>query len=77
VDLGSPRQATPEQVVRQVVSLRDALDLPRRLRELLDEGQLDVQATAEFIRSDTTIDKVHPSLLPTVDEIAEVLHRAW
>ena len=77
VDLESPKQATTEQVVERVVSLRDALDLPRRLSDLLDEGHLDVQASAEFIRSDPTIDKVHPSLMPTVDEIAEVLRRAW
>lgn len=78
VDLRSPRQATTEQIVEQVVTMRDALDLPRRLSDLLEESQLDVQATAEFIRADhPTIDKVHPSLMPTVDEIADVLRRAW
>lgn len=78
VDLRSPREATPEQVVERVVELRDRLELPRRLRDVFDEGQVDIPATAKFIRSDhPTIDKVHPSLMPTVDEIAEVLHRAW
>lgn len=77
VDLPSPDQATTEQVVERVIALRDALDLPSRLSDLLEEGQLDIEATAAFIRSDPTIDKVHASLMPSVDEIAEVLRQAW
>lgn len=64
-------------VVETVAGVRDALDLPDRLREVDGPVPEEFDAVAEDIYEDAMLPNGPPGLEPTVGEIKAVLDAAW
>ena len=64
-------------VVSAVTEVRDALELPTRLRDLDGPEPDDFTAVAEAILADSFMANVPPGLDPTVADIEGVLEAAW
>lgn len=64
-------------VVEAVEDLRDALDLPRRLRDVDGPTQNEFRAVATAVIEDSFMAHTPPGLDPTVEDIQTVLERAW
>jgi alcohol dehydrogenase class IV len=65
------------RVVEAVASVRDALDLPGRLREVDGPQPPAFDTVAEYIHADGMLPNGPPGLDPTVADIEEVLEAAW
>ena len=66
-----------EAVVRAVEEVRDALDLPTRLRDVDGPEPDDFEEVAENVRRDIFMPNAPEGLDPTQDELREVLEEAW
>jgi len=66
-----------EGVVDAVVGVRDALDLPARLRDVDGPEPEDFPAVAEAVVNDGFMPNAPPGLDPTADEIHDVLEAMW
>ncbi|QSW98475.1 iron-containing alcohol dehydrogenase family protein [Haloterrigena alkaliphila] len=64
-------------VVDAVADIRDALDLPTRLRDVDGPERDEFTAVAESILADRFTANAPPGLDPTVAEIEGILERAW
>ncbi|SEV99964.1 iron-containing alcohol dehydrogenase family protein [Natrinema salifodinae] len=64
-------------VVDAVAEIRDALDLPSRLRDVDGPRPEEFTAVAEAILADSFMANAPPGLDPAVDEIEAVLEAAW
>lgn len=66
-----------DAVVEQVVAVRDALDLPTRLRDVDGPSPEEFPGVAAAVRDDSFVQNAPPGLDPTVDGIESVLREAW
>ncbi|WP_458190756.1 iron-containing alcohol dehydrogenase family protein [Haladaptatus sp. NG-WS-4] len=66
-----------DAVVDAVTEVRDALDVPTRLRELTETRRADLPAIAEFIVEDSPMARTPVGLTPNAREIESVLREAW
>jgi alcohol dehydrogenase class IV len=64
-------------VVEEVAAVRDALELPSRLREAENLRRADLGAVAEATIDDSLMGNCPPGLDPTVDDLRDVLESAW
>jgi alcohol dehydrogenase len=74
---GLSEDEVAEAVVDAVVEVRDALDLPSRLRELDPVVRGDARAIAEFVMEDAALSRSPDGLDPTAEELEAVIHEAW
>jgi alcohol dehydrogenase class IV len=70
-------EATAADVVERVESVRDALGLPTRLREIDDMAEADLPDVARDVHVDGLIPYCPEGLDPTVQELEAVLRTAW
>ncbi|WP_114576627.1 iron-containing alcohol dehydrogenase family protein [Saliphagus sp. LR7] len=80
--LGVPREgrseeAIAEEVVDRVASVRDALGLPSRLRDLEGVSRETFPGIARATLEDRFMANAPPGLEPTAGGVEEVLERAW
>lgn len=66
-----------EAVVEAVVSVRDALDAPTRLRDLPETREADLPAIAAFVVDDHPMERAPAGLDPSAEAIEAVLREAW
>lgn len=66
-----------EEIVEAVADVRDALDVPTRLRDLPETREEDLPAIAEFVVDDPPMTRVPTRLEPTAEGIERVLREAW
>jgi len=64
-------------IVASVVSVRDHLGLPDRLRDLEAVAEADLPAIARFVHDDAPMARAPSGLDPTVGELEAVLRAAW
>ncbi|PSP49174.1 alcohol dehydrogenase, partial [Halobacteriales archaeon QH_7_69_31] len=69
--------ATAARVVERVEAIRDALELPTRLREIDDMAESDLPAVARDVHGDGLMPYCPEGLDPTVEELEAVLRTAW
>lgn len=72
-DAGDPAAA----IVDEVVAVRDALDLPTRLRDVDGPDPGDFQTVARDTLDDSFMRNAPPTLDATVDGLVDVLQAAW
>jgi alcohol dehydrogenase len=76
--LGVTDTADPaDAVVEQVAAVRDALDLPARLRAVDGSEREEFAEVAAHVIADSFMANAPPGLDPTVEEIEGVLKAAW
>lgn len=66
-----------DAIVEEVGAVRDALDLPTRLRDLEPLDDDDFRPTAEYIMDDAMLPQGPDGLDPTVEDVEAVLRNAW
>ena len=66
-----------DAIVKEVEAVRDALDLPTRLRDLEPLDDDDFRPTAEYIMDDPVLPQGPDGLDPTVEDVEAVLRDAW
>ncbi|WP_049925735.1 iron-containing alcohol dehydrogenase family protein [Halopiger goleimassiliensis] len=66
-----------EAIVERVREVRNALDVPTRLRDVDGPEPAAFTEVAETILADRLVTNAPPGLEPTVDEIEDVLEAAW
>lgn len=66
-----------DAVIDAVVGVRDALELPTRLREVDGLERSHLPDVAQEIRDDGLVDAAPAGIDPTTEEIVAVLERAW
>lgn len=69
--------AIADAIVDEVVRVRDAHDLPRRLRDLDHVDRNDFPAIAEFVTGDHLMPEAPADLDTSASAIEAVLHAAW
>ena len=69
--------AVGEAIVDEVTAVRDALDLPTRLRDVDDLSRDDLDAVAADTAADSLLGNCPSGLDPTVEELRDVLDAAW
>ncbi|MGM0447010.1 MAG: iron-containing alcohol dehydrogenase family protein [Methanobacteriota archaeon] len=69
--------AIAEDVVEAVAAVRDALDVPSRLRDLPETDEDDLPAIAEFVAEDPPMARAPVGLDATAEGILGVLRAAW
>lgn len=69
--------AVGEAIVEEVTAVRDALDLPTRLRDVEDLSREDLDAVAADTAADSLLGNCPPGLDPTEAELRAVLDAAW
>jgi alcohol dehydrogenase len=66
-----------EAIIERVLTVRDSLDLPRRLRDIGPVRKEDLPVLTDAILHDSSMDNAPADLEPTADEIRNVLENAW
>ncbi|WP_254525620.1 iron-containing alcohol dehydrogenase family protein [Natrinema caseinilyticum] len=66
-----------ESVIDAIVTMRDAFDVPTRLRDLSATREEDLPAIAEFIVDDPPMARTPTGLDPSAEDIESVLREAW
>ena len=74
---GSGPETRADGIVTAVERIRDALGLPRRLREISDMSERDLPAIAADIHGDGFMSYCPAGLDPTIGELEAVLRQAW
>ena len=74
---GRADDAIAEDVVAAVADVRDALDVPSRLRDLPETDADDLPAIAEFVAEDPPMERAPADLDATAEGILGVLRAAW
>jgi alcohol dehydrogenase class IV len=74
---GLSDEEVAEAIIYEIVAVRDALDLPTRLREIEVLDNDDFRDTAEYIMNDRILVQGPDGFDPTVEEIEAVLRGAW
>ncbi|SDF33111.1 Alcohol dehydrogenase, class IV [Halorubrum xinjiangense] len=74
---GRDDDAIAEDVVEAVAEVRDALDVPSRLRDLPETEEDDLPAIAEFVAEDPPMARAPADLDATAEGILGVLRAAW
>ncbi|MYL67136.1 iron-containing alcohol dehydrogenase family protein [Halorubrum distributum] len=74
---GRDDDAIAEDVVEAVAEVRDALDVPSRLRDLPETDEDDLPAIAEFVAEDPPMARAPAGLDATAEGILGVLRAAW
>ena len=74
---GRDDDAIAEDVVEAVAEVRDALDVPSRLRDLPETDEDDLAAIAEFVAEDPPMARAPADLDATAEGILGVLRAAW
>ena len=74
---GRDDDAIGEDVVEAVVEVRDALDVPSRLRDVPETDEADLSAIAEFVAEDPPMERAPAGLDATPEEVLGVLRAAW
>ncbi|WP_432507928.1 iron-containing alcohol dehydrogenase family protein [Halorubrum ezzemoulense] len=74
---GRDDAAIAEDVVAAVAEVRNALDVPSRLRDLPETDEDDLPAIAEFVAEDPPMERAPADLDATPEEILGVLRAAW
>ncbi|SFR50397.1 MULTISPECIES: iron-containing alcohol dehydrogenase family protein [Halorubrum] len=74
---GRDDDAIAEDVVEAVAEVRDALDVPSRLRDLPETDEADLPAVAEFVAEDPPMERAPADLDATPEGILGVLRAAW
>ena len=74
---GRADDAIAEDVVAAVADVRDALDVPSRLRDLPETDADDLPAIAEFVAEDPPMERAPADLDATPEGILGVLRAAW
>ena len=74
---GRDDDAIAEDVVAAVADVRDALDVPSRLRDLPETDADDLPAIAEFVAEDPPMERAPADLDATPEGILGVLRAAW
>jgi alcohol dehydrogenase len=74
---GRDDDAIAEDVVAAVADVRDALDVPSRLRDLPETEADDLPAIAEFVAEDPPMERAPADLDATQEGILGVLRAAW
>ena len=74
---GMDDDAIAEAIIEEVLVVRDALGLPRRLREIDGMEQDHFEAVAEDILDNYKHARNPPGIDPTVEDVAAVLEAAW
>ena len=74
---GRDDDAIAEDVVEAVAAVRDALDVPSRLRDLPETDEDDLPAIAEFVAEDPPMARAPAGLDATAEGILGVLRAAW
>ena len=74
---GRADDAIAEDVVAAVADVRDALDVPSRLRDLPETNADDLPAIAEFVAEDPPMERAPADLDATPEGILGVLRAAW
>ena len=69
--------AIAEDVVAAVAAVRDALDVPTRLRDLPETDEDDLPAIAEFVADDPPMERAPDGLDATAEGVLGVLRAAW
>jgi len=69
--------AIAEDVVAAVAAVRDALDVPTRLRDLPETDEDDLPAIAEFVADDPPMERAPAGLDATAEGVLGVLRAAW
>ncbi|WP_263019666.1 iron-containing alcohol dehydrogenase family protein [Natronobiforma cellulositropha] len=77
LDPDTPADELADCIVAEVVAVRDAFDLPTRLREIGAVDRGDVPEIAAFIRDDPPMARGPTELEVSADEIEAVLREAW
>ncbi|MFB6173665.1 MAG: iron-containing alcohol dehydrogenase family protein [Halobacteriales archaeon] len=77
VDADRPSDAVAGGIVEAVAGIRDALDLPARLRALGAVERDHLPAIAEFVDDDIPEARLPAGLDPTVEDLEGVLRAAW
>lgn len=76
-DSGMSDDQLAEAIVTEVEAVRDALDLPTRLRDLDGVAADHLPAIAEFVLDDRGMARVPTGLDPTADDLEGILRNAW
>lgn len=76
VDGGEDREVAAS-LVDAVSRIRDALDLPRRLRDLDPVDRDDLGAIAAFVLDDAPMERAPEGFEPSVDEVRTLLEELW
>ncbi|ELZ44735.1 iron-containing alcohol dehydrogenase [Halorubrum californiense DSM 19288] len=74
---GRDDDAIAEDVVAAVAGVRDALDVPTRLRDLPETDEEDLPAIAEFVAEDPPMERAPADLDATAEGVLGVLRAAW
>ena len=74
---GRDDAAIAEDVVEAVAEVRDALDVPARLRDLPETDEDDLPAIAEFVAADPPMERAPSGLDATPEAVLGVLRAAW
>ena len=69
--------AIAEGVVEAVADVRDALDVPARLRDLPETDEADLPAIAEFVAEDPPMERAPAGFDATAEGVLGVLRAAW
>jgi alcohol dehydrogenase len=64
-------------IIAEVETIRDALGLPTRLREIDDMSESDLPAVAEDVAGDGLLPYCPEGLDPTAEDLEDVLRAAW
>jgi len=74
---GQSDEAVADDVVAAVTGIRDALDLPSRLRDLEGLDRADLPAVAETTAADSLMDATPDGFDLSVGDVERVLEDAW
>ena len=74
---GRDDEAVAADVVSAVTEVRDALDVPRRARDLPGADESDIPAIAAFIADDPPMERAPAGLDGSAERIEEALREAW
>lgn len=64
-------------IIEDVTAVRDALDMPARLREIEGISEDDLPGVAEYLLTDKLMERVPSEIDPTAAEMEALLHEAW
>lgn len=75
--MGRSKAEQVDAVIDEIVSLRDRLGLPERLRDIENVHEDEIPAVAEYLLTDKLIDRVPAEVDPTAEEMEALLREAW
>lgn len=70
-------ETLPQAIIDEIAAVRDALDLPTRLRDVEAVREEDLPAIAAFIMQDHALEYAPAGLELTVEDVESVLRAAW